>query len=157
KLAVLWGQLRLTEAEYQALVELRPKQVDSGRFTTTHRFDLSQDYLPTRVLADEPGWYALPYSTRASEHFEHYAGRSFLRIYLQPAGRPGAQFSRYWDEVAGRFGMNVPLDGRVPPLPAGTETLLVRSFAVFLADGSCADSGFPEEVLMRLFKYDDTR
>jgi hypothetical protein len=156
-LASLWGHLLLTEAEYRTLVKIRPRQADPGHFTTTNRFDLSRDYLPGRVLADEPGWYALPYTTRASEHFEHYAGRSFVRVYLKPAGQTRAQFYRYWDDVAAQFGTNITRDGRVPPLPAGTETLLVRSFAVFLADGSCADSGFPEEILMRLFKYDETR
>src|SRR5262249_6199884 len=42
-------------------------------------------------------------------------------------------------------------------LPAQTETLLLRTFGVFLHDGTYADAGFPEEVDMRLFKYQRTQ
>ena len=31
-----------------------------------NRFDLSQDYLPPRLLGDEQGWYALPYGDKES-------------------------------------------------------------------------------------------
>jgi hypothetical protein len=49
--------------------------------------------------------------------------------------------------------MNVTVSAAVPSLSAGTETVLVRRFGVFLDNGSYADSGIPEEVLLRVFKY----
>jgi len=156
-LVSLWQRLWLTDREHQALVRLRPKLAAPKRFTPTSRVNLADDYLPTRVLAGDKGWYGMPFGDKASQHFRAYGGRSFIRIYVKPRGWTQEQFFRYWDRVADQFGVTVTRDGRVPALPAGTETLLLRTFGVFLDDGSYVDSGFPEEVLLRLFKHSDTR
>jgi hypothetical protein len=156
ELTSLWRRLLLTEGEHAALVKQRPRQVPS-RLTPVSRFDLAQDYLPARVLGDEPGWFPMVAAERATLHFRDFAGRSFIRIFIKPAGLTREQFERYWDKIARAYGERVTRLGGAPPLPARTETLLVRTFGVFLEDGSYADSGYPEEVLMRLFKHADTQ
>jgi hypothetical protein len=153
----LWQRHWLTARELEQMTALRPKSIPARRYRATHQFDLTQDYLPARVLGEADGWYAMPYGDKPSVHYRAFAGRSFISIYMKPPGWARDEFYRYWDTVADKFGANVTRDGRVPPLPAGTETLLLRTFAVFLDDGTCADSGFPEEVLMRLIKYRDTQ
>jgi hypothetical protein len=63
------------------------------------------------------------------------------------------EFFEYWANVTKEFGMNVTVSAGVPGVPAGTQTVLLRTFGIFLEDGSYADSGVPEEVLVRVLKY----
>lgn len=64
------------------------------------------------------------------------------------------EFAKYWSGLRQSYGEDLMVSSEATALPAGTETLLVRSFGVFLDDGSYADTGFPEEVLMRNFQYE---
>lgn len=149
--------LRLSNEDYESLRKLRPKEIDARRFRLANRFDPADDYLPARVLRDEAGWYEMPYRGEHSKHFKDFGGRSFIRVFIRPPGMTQEEFQSYWDRVFAQFGEDAPVASGVPPLPAKTETLLLRTFAVLLEDGSVADSGFPEEVLMRLIKLKEQR
>lgn len=151
-LATLMQRLLLTEDEYRRLREMLPKKIDESRFVTKNKFDLADDYLPNRVLKEEKDWFEVPFIERASIHFIHFGGRSFVHVYIKPTGMTEQQFHEYWDLLYKRFGTR-STTAHTPPLPAGTETLLIRTFGVFLSNWIYADSGFPEEVIMRLFKY----
>lgn len=153
----LWRRNWLTDEEIQSLLALRPRKLPSGKTASFADFDLSKDYLPSPVFGDLGEWHPMPFGERESLHFRTFGGRSFVSIYLWAPGWKRESFNRYWDGIADKFGAKSTRDGRVPVLPAGTETLLVRSFAVFAADGTCLDSGFPEEVLIRAFKHAETR
>jgi hypothetical protein len=72
-------------------------------------------------------------------------------------GMEEADLFDYWAKVTRRFGMSVTVSAAVPRLPAGTQTVLLRTFGVFLDDGSYADSRIPEEVLVRIFKYSEAK
>ena len=123
---------------------------------TVSRRDLRDDYLPTVVIRPERGWYPMPFTEKASVHFEVYGGRCFVQTFIHPHGWDENRFFKYWQEISRRFGRGLHLEGKVPPLPAGSETVLVRSFGVFLTDGSFADTHVPEEILIRLFKYTES-
>jgi hypothetical protein len=101
-------------------------------------------------------WHELPSDEEPGLHFQAYGGRSFIRIFMMIPGMNEPEFFDYWAKVTKRFGMNVTVSAAVPSLPAGTQTVLLRTFGVFLADGSYADSRIPEEVLVRVFKYSKT-
>ncbi|MBX9681011.1 MAG: hypothetical protein K2X38_19820 [Gemmataceae bacterium] len=156
-LCELWRRHWLTDEEVRSLRAMRPRNLPSGSSASFAQFDLSKDYVPGPVYGELGDWHPMPFGERESLHFRTFAGRSFVSIYLRAPGWSRKRFNRYWDGVADKFGAKVTRDGRVPVLPAGTETLLVRTFAVFAADGSCLDSGFPEEVLVRVFKHSDTQ
>ncbi|MBI1916756.1 MAG: hypothetical protein HYS12_18780 [Planctomycetes bacterium] len=156
-LAVLWRAVWFRDEEFRALAALRPTRVDETRFTTASSFNLHSAYLPQRVLSEEAGWYEVPFDSTPASHFVDFEGRSFIRVFIKPPGMSHAAFRSYRDRMVREYGTRLVLTGKVPPLPAKTETLLVRTFGIFLWDGTYADSGFPEEVLLRLFKYDRTR
>jgi hypothetical protein len=145
-------RLRLDEREYQALLAVRT-QADPRRFPESSSWDLAEDYLPRRVLATSPGWFSLPFVEEASRHFRIFRGRSFIHVYVKPPGMTAWDFYRYWDRLNRRFGSDIHLRTGKPPLPARTELMLVRTFGMFLADGSYVDSTFPEEVLLRMYKH----
>jgi hypothetical protein len=156
RLAQLWRLQWLTEQELRSLQALRPRQIPLGKSSTFADFDLAKDYLPSPVVGHTGDWHPLPFGERESVHFRTFGGRSFVSMFLRAPGWNRERFHAYWDGVADKFGARSTRDGRVPTLPAGTETLLIRTFAIFAADGSCVDSGLPEEVLVRAFKYPET-
>ena len=98
-------------------------------------------------------WHELPSDEDPGLHFQAYGGRSLIRIFMMTPGLGEAEFFAYWAKVTQQFGMNVTVSAAVPSLPAGTQTVLLRTFGLFLEDGSYADSGVPEEVLVRVLKY----
>ena len=147
----------LSEEEFRALRSLLPARVPEGRFATGRGFDLGRDYLPSRVVGPDAGWVEIPFRVDETLHFKHYRGTSFVRVFIRPEGMSEERFFAYWDDLTRRFGERIPMDGRAPPLPAGTETLLVRTFAVRLESGEYADSGFPEEVTLRAFRFAEER
>lgn len=153
----LWPKTNLSSAEFEALRGAVPTRVERQHFSAEHDFDLERDYLPDRVLGPEQGWYPLPLYQEQMQHFLVYQGRSFFHIFMKTPGWNESEFQAYWRRADEALGEKMSLTGKVDPLPAGTETLLVRTFGVFLADGAYADSGFPEEVLLRIFKYDAPR
>jgi hypothetical protein len=156
-LKALWRSLLLTPTELNDLLALRPTGINDRRFTSVNSYDLGENYLPQRVIRKEAGWFEIPFVSAPARHYIDFAGRSFIRAYIKPIGLTGEQFRSYWRELQKAYGAKLTLFGRASPLPAGTETLLVRTFAVFLDDGTCVDSGFPEEVGMRIFKHERSR
>jgi len=156
-LAALMRELRLSEEEYRALLDARAGRVDRGRFSDANPWDLSVDYLPRRVLGEAPGWHPLPFTAQASRHFRFFRGRSFIQIDIKPPGMSADDFYRYWDRLHRKFGSDIHLHTGQPPLPEKTELLLLRTFGLFLQDGTYVDSTLPEEVLLRLFKHQRPR
>jgi hypothetical protein len=148
-------QVLLTPAEYRALCEYVPASATSSRFTHTCRCALSDNYMPPIVFGPSAGWHELPSDEDPGLHYQAYGGRDFTRVFMRVPGMDEKAFFDYWRKVTRRFGMGVTVSAAVPRLPAGTETVLLRTFGVFLDDGSFADSGIPEEVLVRIFKYRD--
>jgi hypothetical protein len=142
-----------SEAEYNELERQLPIVVSPKHFKQTCRLELTDDYLPPVVLARPANWYELPSDEDPGLHFQAYGGRNFTRAFMMVPGMSEREFLEYWTKVTKQFGMNVTVSAAVPRLPAGTQTVLLRTFGVFLDDGSYADSRIPEEVLVRIFKY----
>jgi hypothetical protein len=122
-------------------------------FTTMCRFSLRDDYLPDIVLGPSPGWFEIPFDDFPASHFVAYGGRCFVRSFLRVPGLSEAQVRDYLSVVARDFGVHATLSAKVPALPGGTETVLLRTFGTFMNDSSFADTHVPEEVLVRIFKY----
>jgi hypothetical protein len=129
----------------------------SAPFARTCRGVLSDDYLPPVVFGPAAHWLELPSDQDPGLHYQAYGGRNFTRVFMMVPGMEEADFFRYWAKVTRRFGMNVTVSAAVPRLPPGTQTVLLRTFGVFLNDGSYADSRIPEEVLVRIFKYSEAK
>src|SRR5262249_4558186 len=156
-LAGLMREVALSEDEYRRLLEARAARADHARFMDANPWDLSVDYLPRRVLGEAPGWYPLPFTEKASRHFRFFRGSSFIQVYVKPPGMTAEGFYAYWDRLHARFGPDLHLHTGQPPLPERTELLLVRTFGLFLQDGTYVDSTLPEEVLLRGFKHQRPR
>jgi hypothetical protein len=145
--------LRLSRSECEELsaaVAAMSKQV---RFTQSHNFDESISYLPRRVLNDDPSWLPLLLHADSTKHFRDHGGRSFVRVYLKAPGMGVSELRRLREQLYDRYGEAITVTSGTPALPPGSETLLVRSFGIFRDDGSYADSGLLEEVVMRIFKH----
>jgi len=174
--AQTWGSLKkvlveslkhaiFTAAEFDQFRGQLPTAPSSKHFQSQCRYSLTEDYLPPVVWhsgvsgqAAEPSgnlafWHELPSDEEPGLHFRAYGGRNFIRIFIMTPGMREEAFFEYWAKVTKRFGMNVTVSADVPSLAAGTQTVLVRTFGIFLDDGSYADSGIPEEVLVRVLKY----
>ena len=145
-------KLALRPEEYRRLLATLPAAVDRELFAG-RLGDRRRPYLPGRVLAPEAGWYEIPFRRRASRHFEHYGGRSFVRVWIKIPGMSEQGFADYWDRLFDIAGTNLTVTSRLPPVAAGTQTLLLRTLGVFLNDGRYADSKIPEAVLMRIMKF----
>ncbi|HKQ62030.1 MAG TPA: hypothetical protein VJS92_12125 [Candidatus Polarisedimenticolaceae bacterium] len=156
-IARLWPRVLLSPAEYAKLRGSVPHQADARRFAAEYASDSRRDYLPARVLGPAPGWQELPFAIDETQHFKTFRGRSFIRVFIRMPGMSVTDLQRYWTEMHAEFGARLPVEGGSSPLPAGTETLLLRTFGVFLEDGRFADSHWPEEVLMRIFKHGTQR
>jgi hypothetical protein len=152
----LLQRLRLTEMEYQELTNKFTQATMQHHFEEKNPFELSRNFLPLRQALDGHDWYEMRFPANDNRHFNHYGGRSFVRVFAKTPGLSKDQFYSYWDEVNQKFGYGVHLNPDVPPLPAGTQLMLVRTFAVLLEDGTIADSGIPEEVLIRAFKTSES-
>jgi hypothetical protein len=129
----------------------------SEHFARTCRAVLSDDYLPPVVFGPAAHWHELPSDEDPGLHYQAYGGRNFTRVFMMVPGMEETDFFAYWSKVTRRFGMNVTVSAAVPRLPPGTQTVLLRTFGVFLDDGSYADSRIPEEVLVRIFKYSEAK
>jgi hypothetical protein len=151
-LARLFVSVRLTETEYRELCALRPTRLPRG-FTSRVSFSLEEDYLPRRVVGEDESWLSVAGDGRRTRHFRAYGGRAFVRVYVRSPGMSHRQLKILWSELYTMHGErlhNVAVDEDVPK---GLETLLVRTMGVFLADGTFRDSKWPEEVIIRQFKY----
>jgi hypothetical protein len=146
-------QVVFTGAEYDQLKAQLPIVPSPTHFVSRCRYLLTDDYLPPVVLTRSANWHELPSDEAPGLHFQAYGGRSFVRVFIMAPGMSEPEFFGYWTKVTRKFGMGVTVSAAVPSLPAGTQTVLLRTFGLFLNDGSYADSGIPEEVLVRVFKY----
>jgi hypothetical protein len=153
-IADLLVSLRLGEDEYSELVRLRSLASGPGGTTQLNAYDLSRDYLPKRVFSADERWIEIPFAPDETRHFRSYRGRSFFKVYLSAPGWNAEKLRTYWDEIHAKFGVGTAHFGPVPRLPAGTEVLLIRSFGVHLRTGEYVDSGFPEEVILRAFRFE---
>jgi hypothetical protein len=151
----LLQRLRLSESEHEMLNnEFRQdiaKAMLHNHFEDKCPFDLSRNYLPLLDVLDGTNWYEMRFAASENLHFNHYGGRSFVRIFVKvPCSQE--QFYSYWDDIQKKYGDYVHTSSHVPPLLPGTQFMLVRTFAILLQDGTIADSGIPEEILVRTFK-----
>jgi hypothetical protein len=143
----------LSEDEYRALVALRPKSVPKG-FVATPAHSLSSQYLPARVLAADPSWMEIPHTgSEAFRHYMDYGGRSWIRVYVRAAHLDAEQMRVLWQKLYRAHGADLHVTGTPHEVPVRFESMLVRSFGVFASDGSFRDSTWPEEVIIRAFKY----
>jgi hypothetical protein len=154
-----------TAAEFDQFRGQLPPARSQKHFPSQCRYSLTEDYLPPVVWqsgtmgqasegSEELAFcHELPSDEEPGLHFQAYGGRSFIRIFIMTPGMNEDQFFKYWANVTDQFGMHVTVSAGVPGLPAGTQTVLLRTFGIFLEDGSYADSGVPEEVLVRVLKY----
>ena len=156
----LLESLRVSESEYKELtnnfVDDLGKAAMQHRFETENSFNLSLNFLPLASARNGSGWYEMKFDASQNRHFTQFWGRSFVRVFARTPEWSQKRFYAYWDDVNQTFGDTVHLFSTVPRLPAGTQLMLVRTFAVLLKDGTIADSGIPEEVLIRAFKTSES-
>jgi len=144
--------LLLTDADYNALVAQLPKVLATG-FTSRQTYSLSQNYLPERVIAPDESWLEIPNTGRPFRHFLTFGGRSFVKVYVRaPEVSNGAMMS-LWSRLYAAYGNQLHVHAGSESTPPGMETMLVRTFGVFLRNGEFRDSFWPEEVTLRVFKY----
>ena len=146
------GLLLLSESEFRELRSLLPKRVPN-RFSTVPADTLSASYLPSRVIAEDDSWMEMPNGGEPFRHFTSYGGRSFIKIYLRSAQLTTNEIADLWRSLFQRYGEDLHTTGIEEATPPGFETMLVRTFGVFLVGGEYADSLWPEEVTIRRFKY----
>lgn len=99
-------------------------------------------------------WTKLDFFVGIGKHFTDYRGRSFVKVFVNIPGMNEFQVREFWSHLYQKYGNTLHVTGNTPALPAGTATLLVRTFGIFLRDGSYVDTGIPEEVLVRGFRYE---
>jgi hypothetical protein len=142
----------LSEAEYRALLALRPRRV-SEQFSTDATFSLLKNYLPERVVSEDLSWLEIRSGDRPFRHYLAYGGRSFVKVYIKAPGESNEALRELWTKLYNEHGVRLHAESVVENTPAGMETMLVRTFGVFVTDGTFRDSTWPEEVTMRIFKY----
>jgi hypothetical protein len=149
-------QVLLSKSEYLELRELLPTRVPP-HFAARSSGTLVEDYLPLRAIADDTSWTEVPARGKPFRHFRDYRGRSFIRVYIRAPEDAPQEFLVQWRELFKQYGRRLHTSA-VRQRPAeGLETMLVRSFGVFLISGEYMDSYWPEEVILRIFKYSDPR
>jgi hypothetical protein len=156
----LLNRLRLSETDYGILTNAFQKYlaqaIKQRRFEDDDSFNLSKNFLPLAQAIYGQDWNEMRFAASMNRHFYQYGGRSFIRVFARTPGWSSQQFYSYWDNVNKSFGGYVHLSPRVPPLPAKTQLMLVRTFTVLMEDGTVADSTIPEEVLIRAFVTTNT-
>jgi hypothetical protein len=76
-----------------------------------------------------------------------------VKVYVRGPGLDPRSIRELWRRLYQQHGNNLHTRPTKEQFPVGLETMLVRTFGVFLTDGSYADSLWPEEVIIRWFKY----
>jgi hypothetical protein len=142
----------LTENEYRTLLRSLPRAIPR-KFATVSSRSLKEDYLPKRALFPDRSWLEIPPQGRPFRHFTDYDGRSFVKVFMRAPGRSLEQISALWADLYGKYGEQLHISHVPEETPPGLETMLVRTFGVFLENGSYRDSFWPEEVIIRVFKY----
>jgi hypothetical protein len=156
EIARLFKLTLLSSGEYQALLKLRPQRVPAS-FVAESDFDGSQNYLPNTVIAVDRSWLEIPGTGEPFRHFKDYGGRSFIRVYVRARDLSTRQVQKLWTRLFERHGANLHTSAVGEEVPIGFESVLVRTFGVFLRDGSYRNSYWPEEVIIRQFKYPASR
>jgi hypothetical protein len=153
----LLNRLKLTPTEYIRLTQIRPKACNPKLFNPVCNFEITDSYLPFRVFALDPTWYEVPFPKMDSRHAQHFQHRSFIHIFWRLGAMSPDQMHAYWVRQFDKVGNYLLLRSDAIPLPDHSETLLIRSFGVLLTSDEFVDTGFPEEVLMRLMKNSQSR
>ncbi|MDJ0837322.1 MAG: hypothetical protein QNK37_12450 [Acidobacteriota bacterium] len=156
-LKLVFHRALLSKSEYDQLMEHRPSKLNRTFFRSRLDEESPKLYLPEPVYGRTAGWNEIDYSKSATKHFITYEGRSFIKVLVKTPGISQREFLEYRKRVFSKYGQNVTISSNVEPLPANTETLLLRTFGVFLTDGRYADSHLPESVTMRIFRYETQR
>jgi hypothetical protein len=141
-----------TPEEYRALLDSRPRSLPA-RFASSPAYSLEQDYLPAVVLRADSSWTRLTNRGEPFRHFSDYRARSIVNVYVRAAGRSVPQIQALHAQLFGKYGLTLHQTAIKEEVPDGFETLLVRNIGVLLSDGTYRDSSWPEEVIMRVFKY----
>jgi len=149
ELFVLFPKTFLTETE---LEDIRSRELEPGGYSSINTWKMENNYLPDLLFGNEPRFAKIPLREDQSIHFTKHSGRSFFYVYIKVPDWSGEKVINYWREVSSQHGEEGEVEN-FEVLPAGTETMLTRSAGVFLADGTYADSGVFEEVLLRIFKH----
>lgn len=153
KLIALVSRLSLKAHELQEVHRHLLKSSASRTFARTCTFDLNEDYMPPVVWGPTSGWFEFPSDESSRDHFDGFGGRCFIKAYSALPGFSEEDFYNYWVDITDKSGPHPTRTSGLPPLPEGTQTVLIRTFGVFLDDGSFADSQIPEEVILRIFKH----
>ena len=143
----------LTDSDYQSLVAELPKALPAA-YTSRQSYSLAQNYLPERVLVADDSWLEIPGTGRPFRHFVTYGGRSFVKVYVRAPHLSNEEMADLWKRLFAAYGNQLHLSAVKQTTPPGIETLLLRTFGVYLRDGTFRDSLWPEEVLIRILKYD---
>jgi hypothetical protein len=148
--------LLLTENEYLRLRSQLPRKVPR-HFSTIPREGLADHYLPLRVLASDDSWLEIRGGPKPFRHYTSYGGRSFIKVYMRAPKRTPKQVADLWRWLFRTYGQDLHVTSVNEPTPAGLETLLVRTFGVFLEGGSYRDSTWPEEITIRRLMFPTER
>jgi hypothetical protein len=147
--------LRSTLLSARDLAKLRKLRSNRSfeEFSPDLDFDLAKNYLPLAAVAEDPAWVTLQNRGTPFRHFTHYRGRSFVRVKVRSAALSAQAMEDMRRNIFDRFGTHLHATAMNDPVPSGMQTMLVRTFAVLMEDGSVRDSEWPEEVTLRAFKY----
>jgi len=151
-LALLIDATLFSEVDYRALVALRSTKIPSS-FSDTAHFTLSEDYLPGPVVGLTDSWVPITNRGTPFRHFADYRGRSFVKVFWRAPYLPKTQLEEMRAQIYAKYGRNLHAGAVEEPIPKGFEAVLLRTIPAMLIDGSLRDSGWPEEVLVRIFKY----
>jgi hypothetical protein len=153
ELSALNRSLLLTPQEYTNLQRARPTRVHTP-YTERLSYSLTENYLPRVAINKDPEWLELTNRGIPFRHFVHFRGRSFVKVFLRAENTPPSKLQDLHLKIFDKYGekLHVTAVNEVPP--KGMQSMLLRTFGVFLTDGTYRDSHWPEEVLVRAFKYD---
>ena len=151
-LTSLLRQLLLEVDELQMLRSSRPTSLPHA-FTSALNFSLEDNYLPQQLLVADPSWVVIPGGGVPFRHFRDYGGRSFVKVHVRTQEKSVDDVLAIWRRLFNAHGERLHRTAIDEPVPIGLETMLVRSFGVILVNGAYQDSQWPEEVILRAFKY----
>lgn len=152
RLAKMIAPTLMDAREYRQLLSALPVKLPQG-YRATLSYSLTDNYLPPPVLGTDTSWLLLTNRGRPFRHFVDYRARSFVKVYLRSNDASIADLAEIRRELYGKYGDIMHMGAVNEPLPKGLETMLIRTIGVFLVDGTFRDSFWPEEVLIRAFKY----
>lgn len=138
--------------EFRELVASRPENPPNG-FRTELRYRLSDDYFPLVALGEEPGWLDLTNRGTPFRHFTDYRARTFVRVHLRSRTMTPGQLRVLHEDLYKKYADLLHQVAVRQEVPQGLETVLVRTVGVLLRDGTFRDSTWPEEIIVRAFKY----